>query len=76
MGGHGAFLIALRNPGRFKSVSALAPVCSASRCEPFREALETYLGPDRNEWLQWDATELAKTYNGPPIPIYIDQVLF
>ena len=74
MGGHGALLIALLNPGRFKSVSALAPVCSSTRCEPFCKALEAYLGPDRKEWVKWDAVEIAKTYNGPPIPIYIDQV--
>ena len=74
MGGHGTFLIAFRNPGRFKSISALAPVCSATRCGPFHGALEAYLGTDQNEWAEWDGLELAKKYSGPPVPILIDQV--
>lgn len=74
MGGHGVFLIAFRNPGKYKSVSAFAPVCSTIRCQPFREGLETYFGNDLNTWKEWDGLELAKTYSGPTIPILIDQV--
>ena len=50
MGGHGALTIALKNPGRFRSVSAFAPICSPLNCPWGEKALGGYLGPDREAW--------------------------
>lgn len=60
MGGHGALICALKNPGQYASVSAFAPIASASRCPWGEKALSRYIGPDRAAWLQWDAVELLK----------------
>ena len=59
MGGHGALICALRNPGRYRSVSALAPICSASRGWG-RKAFEAYFGQDPETWKQWDACDLLR----------------
>lgn len=77
MGGHGALICALKNPGLYKSVTAFAPVCNPGRCKWGRRVLEGYMGADVKEdnWAEWDATELVKKYNGPPLEIFIDQVL-
>lgn len=58
MGGHGALTIALRNPHRFRSVSAFAPICSPMNCPWGHKALTGYLGPDRARWRAYDATAL------------------
>jgi len=60
MGGHGALTIALRNPGRFKSVSAFAPIVSPLNCPWGEKALGGYLGPDRATWRQYDACALIE----------------
>lgn len=60
MGGHGALITALRNPDRFKSVSAFAPIVAPSQVPWGHKALGNYLGQDREAWKQWDATELVK----------------
>jgi S-formylglutathione hydrolase len=60
MGGHGALTIALRNPGRFRSVSAFAPIVSPMRCPWGEKALGGYLGPGRDRWRQYDATALIE----------------
>ena len=60
MGGHGALTIALRNPGRFASVSAFSPIVSPLSCPWGEKALTGYLGPDRAAWAQYDACELIK----------------
>lgn len=77
MGGHGALICALKNPGQFKTVSAFAPICNPILCPWGKKAFSGYLGgsDDNAEWKEWDATELAKIYNGPPLDILIDQVL-
>lgn len=76
MGGHGALICALKNPGLYKSVSAFAPICNPSKCPWGIKAFNGYLGPeDQAAWDQWDATELVKNYNGPPLEIFIDQVI-
>jgi S-formylglutathione hydrolase len=72
MGGHGALVIALRNPGRYCSVSAFAPVAAASKCPWGEKALTGYLGPDRARWREYDATELAAATRYDR-PILIDQ---
>jgi len=58
MGGHGALTIGLRNPGRFKSVSAFAPISSPMRCPWGVKALAGYLGQEREAWKEYDATAL------------------
>ena len=60
MGGHGALTTALRNPERFKSVSAFAPISSPSQVPWGEKALGNYLGKDKSAWAEWDATELVK----------------
>jgi S-formylglutathione hydrolase len=61
MGGHGALVIALRNPERYRSVSAFAPVAAASRCPWGEKALTGFLGIDRTRWCEYDAACLAAT---------------
>ncbi|XKL59974.1 hypothetical protein PGB90_000990 [Kerria lacca] len=73
MGGHGALLCAFRNPGKYKSVSTFAPVCNSQKCVPFKEAFDLYLGPNSESHKEWNAMELVKNYNGPPLCILIDQ---
>lgn len=60
MGGHGALVCALRNPGRYASVSAFAPVAAAGSSPWGEKALSRYLGPDRAAWREYDASELAR----------------
>ncbi len=60
MGGHGALILALKNPGRFRAVSAFAPICNPSGCAWGQKALAGYLGEDKTEWQKWDAAELIK----------------
>jgi S-formylglutathione hydrolase len=58
MGGHGALVLALRNPDVYRSVSAFAPICSPTRCPWGRKALPRYLGDDPAAWAKYDAVEL------------------
>ena len=58
MGGHGALTIALRNPDRFRSVSAFAPIASPLHCAWGEKALGGYLGPDKAAWRAYDACAL------------------
>ncbi|AJE46264.1 S-formylglutathione hydrolase [Celeribacter indicus] len=60
MGGHGALTIALRNPARFRSVSAFAPIVSPLSCPWGEKALTGYLGPDREAWRDYDACALIE----------------
>ena len=59
MGGHGALVIALRNPGRYRSVSAFAPIAAPSHAPWGEKAFAAYLGQDREAWREWDATALV-----------------
>lgn len=72
MGGHGALMIGLRNPERFRSVSAFAPIVAPSRVPWGEKAFAAYLGPDRSTWAQYDACELL-TLARHPGTILIDQ---
>jgi len=72
MGGHGALTIALKNPQRFRSLSALAPIAAPMQANVGRRALERYLGPDRETWKQYDASELVLRQRFPGT-ILIDQ---
>lgn len=60
MGGHGALTIALKNPGRFKSCSAFAPIAQPTTAGWSRPALERYLGQDAEAWRAYDATLLVE----------------
>ena len=60
MGGHGALTLALRNPGRFRSVSAFAPIVAPTRVPWGEKALSRYLGDDRDAWAQYDAVALIE----------------
>jgi S-formylglutathione hydrolase len=60
MGGHGALVLALRNPQVFKSVSAFAPICSPTRCAWGQKALPRFLGDDPAAWKSYDAVELMR----------------
>ena len=72
MGGHGALTIALRNPDRFASVSAFAPIASPSTCSWGIKALTAYLGPDRERWRAHDACALIE--DGARLPeLLVDQ---
>lgn len=59
MGGHGALVLALRNPGRYRSVSAFAPIVAPSQVPWGHKAFGTYLGPDRTTWQAYDAAALV-----------------
>lgn len=73
MGGHGALICALKNPGMFKSVSAFAPICNPTQCQWGEKNFSNYLGNDKDAWKAYDATELVANYNGIPLELFIDQ---
>jgi S-formylglutathione hydrolase len=72
MGGHGALTIGLRNPDRFRSVSAFAPIVAPSQVPWGEKALTGYLGPDRAAWRDYDAVALIE--DGARLPdLLVDQ---
>lgn len=72
MGGHGAMTIALKNPDRFKSCSAFAPIVNPLTADWTQDAFEKYLGPDRAKWREYDACALVE--DGARFPEFlIDQ---
>ena len=77
MGGHGALTLALRHPGRFKTLSAFAPICAPTQCPWGQKAFTGYLGADRTSWGEHDATVLMENQPLAPYPggILIDQGL-
>jgi S-formylglutathione hydrolase len=77
MGGHGALTLALRHPGLFASVSAIAPVCAPMRCPWGVKAFAGYLGDDREAWAAHDASELMRRQTSAPYPqgLLVDQGL-
>ncbi|WP_284616090.1 S-formylglutathione hydrolase [Aquabacterium humicola] len=77
MGGHGALTLALRHPGRFRSLSALAPICAPMSCPWGVKAFTGYLGDDRAAWTAHDASELMRSQPSAPYPggLLIDQGL-
>ncbi|MFX1723929.1 S-formylglutathione hydrolase [Stenotrophomonas sp. AS1] len=72
MGGHGALVIALKNPGRYKSVSAFSPIVAPTRVPWGQKAFTAYLGEDRASWAAWDASELVATAT-ERLPLLVDQ---
>lgn len=73
MGGHGALVTALRNPGRYQSVSAFAPIVAPSQVPWGQKALGAYLGADHQAWRAWDAVELVGSAHLEQLPILVDQ---
>ena len=72
MGGHGALTIALKNPGKYRSVSAFAPIVSPLNCPWGHKALGGYLGDDKNAWAMHDACHLIGQAS-EKLPILVDQ---
>lgn len=72
MGGHGALIAALKNPGHYKSVSAFAPIANPSECPWGQKAFSGYLGDDRKAWEEWDATLLIPAAK-ERLPLLVDQ---
>lgn len=72
MGGHGALVCYLRNPGKYCSVSAFAPICHPSDCSWGQKALAGYLGEDRNDWILYDAALMIGDAE-EKLPLLIDQ---
>ncbi|KDM91951.1 S-formylglutathione hydrolase [Photobacterium galatheae] len=73
MGGHGALVIALRNPLRYSSVSAFSPISHPTDSPWGRKAFSNYLGPDDGVvWQQYDACELL-ALSTPHLPVLVDQ---
>ena len=72
MGGHGALTIGLRNPDRFKSVSAFAPICAPLHCPWGEKALTGYIGGNREDWRAYDACAMIE--DGLTVPeLLVDQ---
>lgn len=72
MGGHGALIVALKNPGRYKSVSAFSPVVAPSKVPWGQRAFGAYLGDDEQVWAQWDACALVARAD-ERLPLLIEQ---
>jgi S-formylglutathione hydrolase len=72
MGGHGALVVGLRAPERWRSISAFAPICAPSQVPWGHKAFGAYLGADRGTWAAYDATALV-AQRQHPAPILVDQ---
>lgn len=72
MGGHGALTIALRNPDRYRSVSAFSPICSPMQCPWGEKALGNYLGDDTRAWARHDSVALVRE-SREQLPMLVDQ---
>ena len=72
MGGHGALILALKNPERYRSVSAFAPICAPSQCPWGQKAFSGYLGEDKHQWLAHDSVALLPQTQ-LQLPLLIDQ---
>ena len=74
MGGHGALIMALKNPGRFTSVSAFAPIVNPCKVPWGQKAFSAYLGNDEANWQEWDSCALMQASQaGDAIATLIDQ---
>lgn len=74
MGGHGALVVALRNPGRYRSVSAFSPIVAPAQVPWGRKAFGAYLGDDQAAWKPYDSVELIRTAK-ERLPLLVDQGL-
>lgn len=75
MGGHGALTLGLKEPKKFRSISAFSPIVNPVACAWGEKAFTGYLGTDKSEWAKHDATELVRAGAHHPNPILIDQGL-
>jgi len=73
MGGHGALVTALRHPGRYRSVSAFAPIVAPSQVPWGQKALGAYLGADTQAWRAWDAVALVSMAHQEKLHLLVDQ---
>ena len=73
MGGHGALTIALKNPHRYRSVSAFAPICAPSDCPWGVKAFTNYLGADKQTWAEYDTCALVRQATDKKFTLFIDQ---
>jgi S-formylglutathione hydrolase len=73
MGGHGALTIALKNPDRYRSVSAFSPIVAPSQVPWGQKAFAAYLGDDRAAWRAHDTVELVKLGIARQLPLLVDQ---
>lgn len=74
MGGHGALTLALKNPGRYTSVSAFAPIVNPAEVPWGQKAFSNYLGENKADWLAWDSCALMMASDVKnAIPTLIDQ---
>ena len=74
MGGHGALIMALKNPGRYASVSAFAPIVNPSQVPWGKKAFTAYLGADESAWHSWDSCALMQASRPEDaVPTLIDQ---
>lgn len=74
MGGHGALIMALKNPGKFTSVSAFAPIVNPTQVPWGQKAFANYLGDDETTWQEWDSCALMQaSLADQAIPTLIDQ---
>ncbi|KAM1306649.1 hypothetical protein ACFX2H_009005 [Malus domestica] len=73
MGGHGALTIYLKNLDKYKSVSAFAPIVNPANCPWGQKAFSNYLGGNKTDWEEYDATSLVKKFNDVSATILIDQ---
>lgn len=72
MGGHGALICALKNPGMYRSASAFAPICHPVQCGWGEGCFGAYLGSNQDDWNAYDATELVKA-GAEGLPMLLDQ---
>lgn len=72
MGGHGALVVSLKNPGAYRSVSAFSPICSPTRCPWGEKAFSAYLGDDREAWQAYDAVRLIEG-GAASAPLLVEQ---
>lgn len=74
MGGHGALIMALKNPGKYTSVSAFAPIVNPTQVPWGQKAFTHYLGKDETKWQEWDSCALMLASDSAnAIPMLIDQ---
>jgi S-formylglutathione hydrolase len=72
MGGHGAIVCALRNPGRYRSLSAFAPIANPMNGPWGQKAFSRFLGPRREAWRGWDSCTLIRE-TAVRLPLLVDQ---
>ncbi|KAI9482992.1 MAG: s-formylglutathione hydrolase-like protein [Benjaminiella poitrasii] len=72
MGGHGAMTIYIKNPSKFKSVSAFSPIANPINCPWGQKAFSNYLGSDKESWKQYDTIELLRTHMNERMDVLVD----